>query len=81
MDRESVKRLQFDQRLQSRRGWVEESDHQAHLESLPDLADKMTTAAELEVEARSDEGGASAPPADGRPPVTDLGGGLGDSTL
>lgn len=42
MDRESVDRLRFDRRLERRRGWVEEKDQEANLESLPDVADKMT---------------------------------------
>jgi hypothetical protein len=41
MDRESVERLRFDRRLQRRRGWVEQSDFEAHLESLADTSDKM----------------------------------------
>ena len=41
MDRESVERLRFDRRLQRRRGWVEQSDFEAHLESLADTAGKM----------------------------------------
>jgi hypothetical protein len=41
MDRESVERLRFDRRLQRRRGWVAQSDYEAHLESLADTSDKM----------------------------------------
>lgn len=66
MDRESVERLRFDRRLQRRRGWLEQSVLEEHLESLPDVSEKMTTAAELEAEqateADSAEGaGGSAP--------------------
>lgn len=50
MDRESVERLRFDRRLQSRRDWVEPTEVESHLESLPDVSTKMTTAAELEAE-------------------------------
>jgi hypothetical protein len=50
MDRESVDRLKFDRRLALRRGWVEESDYASYIESLADVSDKMTTAAELEAE-------------------------------
>lgn len=50
MDRESVERLRFDRRLQNRRDWIEPTDVEAHLESLPDVSHKMTTAAELEAE-------------------------------
>lgn len=42
MDRESVDRLRFDRRLEQRRGWVEDAAKQAHIESLPDVSDKMT---------------------------------------
>ena len=42
MDRESVDRLRFDRRLEQRRGWVEPEAKEAHLESLPDVIDKMT---------------------------------------
>jgi hypothetical protein len=41
MDRESVERLRFDRRLERRRGWVEDADRDAHLESLPDVSEKM----------------------------------------
>lgn len=42
MDRDSVNRLRFDRRLQRRRDWVAEGEEQAHLDSLPDVSDKMT---------------------------------------
>ena len=64
MDRESVERLRFDRRLASRRDWVDSSDRDAYLESLPDVAEKMTTAAELEAEeeaASGEEPAAAAP--------------------
>ena len=88
MDRESVDRLRFDRRLQSRRDWLDASEHDAYLESLPDVADKMTTAAELEAEeeaTRSDAGAASpapTPAAAGEPtgfgnPTSVGGGGFG----
>ena len=66
MDRESVDRLRFDRRLANRRDWVEASDRDAFVESLPDVSGKMTTAAELEAEeeaARADAAAlAQAPP-------------------
>lgn len=70
MDRESVERLRFDRRLHSRRGWVEESDIASHLESLQDVSDKMTTAAELEAEeaAASEAAEAETAPAPPAPP-------------
>jgi len=82
MDRESVDRLRFDRRLQRRRGWVEESDFSAHLESLVDVSEKMTTAAELEAEEAA--AAAAAPPAsEPVPPVSQQAAsaapGMGDS--
>lgn len=50
MDRESLERLRFDRRLLRRRDWVEAEKFDDHLEALPDVSEKMTTAAELEVE-------------------------------
>ena len=50
MDRESVERLRFDRRLQRRSGWVEASELQTNQDALPDVSEKMTTAAELEAE-------------------------------
>ncbi len=73
MDRESVERLRFDRRLHSRRGWVEESDFQQHIESLHDVSDKMTTTAELEAEEAAQ--GADAPAASAQPPAGSIGAG------
>ena len=56
MDRESVDRLRFDRRLQRRRDWVSDEDLNAHIDSLPDVSDKMTTAAELEAEEAASAG-------------------------
>jgi hypothetical protein len=42
MDRESVDRLRFDRRFEQRRDWVEEGAKEAHIESLPDVTEKMT---------------------------------------
>lgn len=61
MDRDSVQRLRFDRRLQRRAGWVEDSDRETHLASLPDVSAKMTTIAEEENTASSKSG--AAPPA------------------
>ncbi len=63
MDRESVERLRFDRRLARRRDWVQDNDLDQYVESLPDLTDKMTTAAELEAEAEAQAEAAPAPPA------------------
>jgi len=78
MDRESVDRLRFDRRLQNRRDWIEPTDVEAHLESLPDVSDKMTTAAELEAEeeaARANvEAGSASQPASEPPAAPTFGG-------
>jgi len=69
MDRESVERLRFDRRLQRRRGWVEESDYSSHTESLVDVSEKMTTAAELEAEEAAAAAAAPPAPAQAAPPA------------
>ena len=79
MDRESVERLRFDRRLSSRRDWVEQTDVDAHLDALPDVSDKMTTAAELEAEeeaarANADSAAAEAPAATPEPAAPTFGG-------
>ena len=55
MDKESVERLRFDRRLQRRPGWVEKTDQEAFLASLPDVSEKMTSCAEAEEEERTAE--------------------------
>lgn len=42
MDRESLDRLRFDRRLQSRRGWLAPGELERHVQTLPDVADKLT---------------------------------------
>jgi hypothetical protein len=54
MDRASVERLRFDRRLSRRRDWVEESEVEQYLESLPDVSGKMATIGDLEAEAGSE---------------------------
>ena len=71
MDRESVERLRFDRRLQQRRGWVEESAYSSHIDELPDVAGKMTTAAELEAEEAA--AAAAAPVEEPAPPESTFG--------
>ena len=62
MDRESVERLRFDRRLQRRRGWVDQSDYEAHLESLADTSDKMIRGIDESDESReADETAGAAP--------------------
>lgn len=82
MDRESVERLRFDRRLQHRRDWIEPTDAEAHRESLPDVSEKMTTAAELEAEeeaarANAEANSASEPASESAPSPTFGGGGVG----
>jgi hypothetical protein len=48
MDKESVARLRFDRRLQQRHNWIEKTDQEAFLASLPDVSEKMTSCAEAE---------------------------------
>lgn len=63
MDRDSLDRLRFDRRLQSRRGWIAPEELERYLESLPDVSDKLTTlAAEADVASGAAESG-SAPAA------------------
>jgi hypothetical protein len=52
MDRDSMERLRFDRRLLRRREWVEEAELEAHVEALPDVAEKI---------ASDDEAPAAAP--------------------
>lgn len=54
MDRESLDRLRFDRRLQNRRGWLAPSELDRHLETLPDVKDKLTTLAAQEESAAAD---------------------------
>jgi hypothetical protein len=57
MNKESVERLRFDRRLRHRPDWIQDTDHEAYLASLPDVSEKMTTCAETEEQL------AEAPPA------------------
>lgn len=54
MDRDSVDRLRFDRRLQQRRDWVEDGTREAHLESLPDVTEKMTRGLDEPEDSRDD---------------------------
>lgn len=42
MDRESLDRLRFDRRLQNRRGWLAPGELDRHVQTLPDVSDKLT---------------------------------------
>ncbi len=69
MDRESVERLRFDRRLRRRRGWVEQSDYEAHLESLADTSEKMIRGIdESDASKAADETAAAAPERAAEPP-------------
>jgi hypothetical protein len=59
MDRESLERLRFDRRLQSRRGWLAPSELDRHLQTLPDVSDKLTTLAAQEEGTAAAEGAAN----------------------
>jgi len=50
MNKESVEGLRFDRRLRNRPDWVQDTDLEAHLASLPDVSDKMTTCGSEEEE-------------------------------
>lgn len=45
------RKLKFDRRLHSRRGWVSEEELQAELDSLPDVSHKIATPEEDEASA------------------------------
>lgn len=53
MDRESLDRLRFDRRLQNRRGWLAPGELERHVDSLPDVSDKLTTLADQEAAGAS----------------------------
>lgn len=53
MDRESLDRLRFDRRLQNRRGWLAPGELESHVESLPDVSEKLTTLADQEAAGAS----------------------------
>ena len=46
MNKASVERLRFDRRLRHRPDWIQDSDQEAYLASLPDVSEKMTTGAD-----------------------------------
>jgi len=50
MNKESVEGLRFDRRLRNRPDWVQDTDLEAHLASLPDVSEKMTTCGSEEEE-------------------------------
>ncbi|MCP4039588.1 MAG: hypothetical protein GY733_21775 [bacterium] len=41
MERGSLDKLKHDNRLRMRKGWIDETDDEAHLASLPDAGDKV----------------------------------------
>jgi hypothetical protein len=68
MNKESVERLRFDRRLRHRPDWIQDSDQEEYLASLPDVSEKMTTCAEQE-EVATEEPAAAAAPAPGSDPA------------
>jgi len=58
---DSMKPLQFDRRLRKRRGRASEGEFQAHLDSLPDVADKGEV---ISHDGASDAPAAAAPSAE-----------------
>ncbi len=50
MERGSLEKLKFDKRLRTRRGWVADQEIEDHLESLPDLSDKIAVESEESTE-------------------------------
>jgi hypothetical protein len=61
MNKESVERLRFDRRLRHRADWIQDSDQEEYLASLPDVSEKMTTCAEQEETATEEPAAAAAP--------------------
>jgi len=72
MNKESVERLRFDRRLRHRPDWIQDTDQEAHLASLPDVSEKMTTCADEEEKIVETPGVADTPPAEA-PPVPTAG--------
>ncbi len=54
MNLEDERRLKFDRRLASRRGWVTRDELTAKIASLPDAGDKMAKPSEAEKADRED---------------------------
>jgi hypothetical protein len=46
MVHESMKNLEFDRRLEGRRGWISDGELEAHLEKLPDSSSKAEVVAD-----------------------------------
>lgn len=65
MDRESLDRLRFDRRLQNRRGWLAPGELERHVQTLPDVTDKLTKLAGDENAASGTATDAAAEPATG----------------
>lgn len=65
MDRESLDRLRFDRRLQNRRGWLAPGELERHVETLPDVADKLQKLAGEESAAGAEASAAQPAPGTG----------------
>ncbi len=87
MNLDDQDKLKFDRRLEQRRGWLEPGEMEAHLEALPDVAEKIHDGSEEEAPeaAAAPAAEAAAPPAaeapatPAAPPAPE--GGLGGSSL
>ncbi|MDP6977896.1 MAG: hypothetical protein QF570_04740 [Myxococcota bacterium] len=63
MERGSLDKLKYDNRLASRKGWIDGTDRNAFVDSLPDVGDKIAVPEEPEPEPASAAPEAPAPPA------------------
>jgi hypothetical protein len=54
MKPESLENLKYDRRLDRRRGWVSDEERLANIDSLPDVADKVSGDNDDEVTASAD---------------------------
>lgn len=72
MERGSLDKLKQDSRLASRKGWIEEADREAFVNSLPDVSDKIAAPAEEPpaAEPRAEAPAAAAPPAAAPEPIS-----------
>lgn len=72
MNKESVERLRFDRRLRHRPDWIQDTDQETYLASLPDVSEKMTTCADEEEKVAEAPAVADTPPTE-TPPVPTAG--------
>jgi hypothetical protein len=55
MERGSLEQLKFDKRLRTRQGWVADQEIEDHLESLPDVSDKIAVESEESAEDSTEQ--------------------------